>query len=420
MKAILIASLLTAFSQFAHANLYRCEDATSEPKKVTEAPKEVLTTFAKPYLFNDVGNVLNTQIKKLKPFLVYYVVDSAEPFMQYSVKFELAQLRRSCENDSNVNFIAFLNSMYVEKNEFVLCKNQKFERLNFDNFPQIDTSLKIKRKHIIEDDHTTGELGPMSYLVQYEHHINKVFGEFPFAHPDFVYDLFALAIEDENLFPSKEYIPFINLKSHGSRMNILSGLQPCQLKAKTETQKVLIGKILSEKEIQFLNEADFDKELTKVNELLEKLVLGSSKGVGGDSNLGGMHLGGMHLGGMHLGGMHLSDAVAGLGANNGLGAEFSFGLIHSGLSSILSHLFNEDSKNTLGFVMLESCDTNRNFKFHQTYMENVMGIYSAQHSLWYRNLNWWSLLKEANGSANRLVELLKIHTADIENYSLKD
>jgi hypothetical protein len=422
MKSILPAILSLTLSASSYANLYECKNTDGMPTPVlSESRTEFTKTNA--HIF---PNALDEKVhsKKLKPFLIYYAVDSTEPFMKLTVKYEIARMKMACEQSENVNFIAFLNSSYIEKNEFIVCKNQVYSELKFSTFPTLNKSLQIKRNFIKTGDHTGNELGPMDYLVRYNPNINEAFGNFPLAHPDFLYDLVSLATTDKSLFPASQFMPFLNLKSHGSKTNVLSGLQSCQTMAKTMSQDIALKEVLSASELAYLETNDFDKSIEQVDSILNKIGIGSLAGVGGESlggtNLGGTNLGGTNLGGTNLGGTNLSDAVAGLGAGEGLGAEFSFGLYHVGLTAVLSHLFNEENEMLLGFAMLESCDTNRNIEFHHASITNVLGIYSAEHSLWYRNINWWTLLSEANGSTLRLVELLTLNTGNIVNIVTTD
>jgi hypothetical protein len=421
MKTLFLASLM-ALSSASFASLYECKDGDAEPVfKGSSAPVSYAKTSAK--LFTDV---LAPQIQgaNRKPYLIYYVVDSPEPYMQFTVKFEIATLRKACENSLTVNFVAFINSLYVEKNEFVACKNGEYNNFKFSDYPALNKSLKLKTDFIKNGDHTDGELGPMDYLVQYESHINKAFGEFPLAHPDFLHDLLAFSMEHENLFPSVTYMPFLNMKSHGSKENVLSGLLECQVKAKKMAQEDALKLIFSSEELNYLNHADYALDLVKTNELLERTALGISIAQGGSqlggTNLGGTNLGGTNLGGTNLGGTNLGSTVSGLGDAHNLGSDFSFGLYHSALTAIFSHLFNEETKNILGFAMLEACETKRNFQFHHAYPDNIQGIYSAQYSLWYRNLNWAAIMYEANSSTQRLVELLALYTAQINNIIVSD
>lgn len=419
MKRTLLI-LLTLLSSSAFANLYQCKDGDSTPELLGRSAPASYSKNA-PKVFSKILSQEMMEVNR-RPYLVYYVVDSPEPYMKLTVKFEIATLRKACEAHDSVNFVAFLNSLYTEKNQFIFCKNGKYKTAKFSDYPALDTSLKLKREHIQSGDHTSGELEPMDYLVKYESHINESFGKFPLAHPDFLHDLFEFSMSHEDLFPAASFIPFLNLKSHGSKDNVLSGLLDCQVKAKTISQEEALKMVFSDEEIDYLMNADYFLDLEKTNTLLERTALGISIAEGGSTlggtNLGGTNLGGTNLGGTNLGGTNLSSVVSGLGDTHGLGSDFSFGLYHSGLTAIFSHLFNEETKNVLGFAMLEACETNRNFNFHHADMDNpdnIMGIYSAKHSLWYRNLNWGPIMYEANGSAQRLLELLAIHTAEIEN-----
>lgn len=409
----LITTFLLAFSLSASANLYECKEGSKEPVAV-QSLSTVDFASNPAHLFPKSTDLSVHGTRK--PFLVYYAVDSSEPFMQLTVKYEVAALKIACQNSNSVNFVAFLNSLYTEKNEFITCKDGNYKNVNLTDYPELNKKLKLKNNFIRSGDHTDGELGPMDYLVQYRSHLNESFGKFPLAHPDFLYDLINFSMSDADLFPAASYMPFLNLKSHGSKTNVLSGLLDCQVKAKTLTQEVSLKNAYTAEEIQFLMNADFSENFKLADTLLEKIGLGSSVAVGG-SQLGGTNLGGTNLGTnrFSLGGTNLSSTISGLGAGNGLGSEFSFGLYHVGLTAVFSHLFNEDNQNILGFAMLESCDTDRNVEFHHASIDNVLGLYSAKHSLWYRNLNWASIMYEANGSTQRLVELLNLHTSKIEN-----
>jgi hypothetical protein len=417
----MIRKTLTLFTAVlclnAQANLYKCEDVNGEPVKVDESHRIPKVEIHKtdPYWINDnlsTARMHESHNQNKTPFLIYYAIDSAEPFMKYSVNYEIAQLEKNCIGSSNVNFVALLNSLYVESNEFILCKNQRFQKVNLSQFPDLDFRLKVKHKSIGEGDHTINEMGPMSFLVKYEANINKPFSYFPLAHPDFLHELIELVINEKGLFPTNKYMPFLNLKSHGSSETVLSGLHSCQVRAKTKTQKEIVTLILkgdAEKLNSFNTSHEISQNLISYNELIDKLNLGT-KAFGGDATLGDTNLGDTNLGDTNLG-----DAISGLGANNGLGSEFAFGSYHVALNAVLADLFNPENGRVLGFLMLESCDTNRDAAFHHANLENVLGFYSAKHSLWYRNLNWWAILSKAQGSTRKLIELLDSDTKKIIN-----
>lgn len=410
----LIFLVLTALSN-AKASLFTCDDINSIPKPTDERLDTVTMAFKTKSA--DMAN--NYKDPKFhdgkKPFLIYFAIDSAEPFMQYSVGFELAKLIAACKSSSNVNFVGLVNSLYAERNEIIVCKNKNLSHINLASYPELNTSLKEKRKYISEGDHTSSETGPLNYLVRYYPHTNRAFGRFPLAHPDFMHDLIKLVITEKDLFPGNGYMPFLHLKSHGSSETLLSGLHDCQTQSKVLAQEKVISSKLGNKDRKLLQNlsspAAVAKNVETYEKILNKLYLGNSAGVGSYSNLGERNLGERNLGN----GNSLGNIVTGLGAGEGLGAEFAFGLHHVNANAVLRDLFGDDKGGSIGFIMFEACDTNRDPSFHHQYIGNILGFYSASHSLWYRNLNWWALLEKANNSTLNLLELLKEKTAEIQN-----
>jgi hypothetical protein len=415
MKKMLISVLSILFSLPTLAGLYECTSPDAKPVLKSEVTKyislETSSPFFMPYYkeptINPDGKV---------PFLIYYAIDTEEPFMQYSVKYELAELRLACEKSDKVNFAAIINSKFASWSTIQICKNKKFEEIDLREFPVLFKSLEAKRHYIWDGDHSKSDAGPMSFLVRFQKENNKVFYEYPLAHPDFVHDLISFVMTEESLFPKNKYIPFLNLKSHGSKKHVLSGLHPCQVQAKTQSQKAIIDKVLTDMDKFALDAQSYYQHIEVAKEALNKLSLGANVAAAAHDT----HLGEYSLGEYSLGEYSLGDVMAGLGANEGLGAEFSFGTYHTALSSVLYRLFNDQDNNFLGFAMLESCDTNRNVNFHHEHLEFVLGIYSAKHSLWYRNLNWWSLLEKADGSSLELIKLLENQTKKIPNIVVKD
>lgn len=414
-----IALLSILLTNLAVAGLYECSAPDATPTLIEAGSKNVSFTQTTPYTVPYSLDARNNPANKI-PFLIYYAIDTEEPFMQLTVKYELAELRKSCEASEKVNFAALLNSAYVDRNTIIICKNKVYQEVKLSNFPAIDTSLNAKRRYIGEGNHSSTELGIMSFLVRYHEINNDVFYDFPLAHPDFVHDLISFVSTEESLFPSEKYMPFLNLKSHGSKKHVLSGLHSCQINAKTKSQNAIMEKVLTEDERLFLKTASFYHHLGYARKALDKLALGASIGSMKNNTLGDYSLGDYSLGDYSLGDYSLGDAMAGLGANEGLGSQFSFGLYHAALSTVLHRLFNDNNEIFLGFVMLESCDTNRNVSFHHEHLTHVLGIYSAQKSLWYRNLNWWTLMESADGSSIKLTQLLSEKSAEIPNIVIKD
>lgn len=420
MKKTIVA-LTFMLLQSSYAGVFKCTAADAKPDMIEGQEKLIDVTIKNPSMVDYAFDPRNNVDTKT-PFLMFYAIDSAEPFMEYTIKYEMAEMKRSCRNSKNVNFVAFLNSDYVNKNEFVICKNQKFQRINFSSYPALDELLKKKREFIRTGDHFTANKGMMRYLVRYHKNNNEAFGQFPLAHPDFLYDLQMLITTNAELFPSDKYHQFLNLKSHGNKKNVLSGLHPCQTMGKTASQMNLIEKLLSPEEIKLLEEASYDEKLEEVIPVLNKLGLGNLVGFEksetenpGKNILGKNNLGKFNLGKSNLGQYFLGEAAAGLGADSGLGAEFTFGLPHSALTTVLAQTTNADNRHMIGFVMLESCESNRNTAFHHQLLEGVLGIYSADHSLWYRNLNWWELMEKSEGVSSRLQKLVADEMMNVGN-----
>ena len=419
MKSFLSLAFSALLSLPTYAGLYECSSPDAKPVLTSKVTKNISFETSIPFFMPYYKEPTINPDGKI-PFLIYYAIDTEEPFMQYSVKYELAELRLACERSDKVNYAAIINSKFATWSTIQICKNKTFQEVDLRKFPALFKSLETKKRYIWEGDHTTSDTGPMSFLVRFQKENNKVFYDYPLAHPDFVHDLISFVMTEESLFPKNKFIPFLNLKSHGSKKHVLSGLHPCQVQAKTQSQQAIIDKVLNDTDKFLLSSSNYRHFLPQVKEALNKLSLGSNVAAASDSNLGEYSLGEYSLGEYSLGEYSLGDVMAGLGASEGLGAKFSFGTYHTALSSVLYRLFNDQDNNFLGFAMLESCDTNRNVNFHHQHLEFVLGIYSAKNSLWYRNLNWWSLLEKADGSSVELIKLLEIQTKKIPNIIVKD
>lgn len=412
MKALLLLVVLFT-SSLALAGLYECKSPDGEPTLIEKNSKKVSFTTTPPFITPYAKDPRMNQESR-KPFLIYYAVDSEEPFMQMSVRYELAELQKACERSEHVNFIVFLNSDITWK-RFQYCKNKVLKEGRISEYPALDKKFEAKRKAIWEGDQSSNVDSPLKFVARYSDDVKRIFYDYPLAHPDFLYDLVEFAITTSELFPTEKYTPFINLKSHGNIKNLLSGLQKCQITSKTRSQDTVIKDVLSKDEQYFVKEKNYPFLIKQLRPILERIGLGASIGVRKDESLGEYSLGEYSLGEYSLGEYSLGDVFSGLGASEGLNAKFSFGTSQSGLSTVLNRLFNEQNGKYVGFVMLESCDTNRKVDIHQQHLPFVLGMYSAKHSLWYRNLNWWTLLEKAEGSSIKLVELLEKDTAQIKN-----
>jgi hypothetical protein len=272
LPTILFLFSLGPFNAFA--GLYQCsEDGSGIVINKSVLPANFCLNSTRPKLFD---NAENSDVHKgKKPFLFYYAVDSEEAFMQYSIKLEVEQLKKVCKESPDVNFVVLLNSLYLAKNEITVCKNQTVEQVALTKFARFNQSLLTKLDYLSLGDHTSNLLGPMTMLVRYPLTTNDAFKKYPFAHPDFLYDFLKLVLSEPSLFPSNVYMPFVNLKSHGSKRNLLSGLQECQAKAKVKSQEKMINDHLSSEQKALLQSESYSPQYL---ELLDKLDIGPNSG----------------------------------------------------------------------------------------------------------------------------------------------
>ncbi len=186
-----------------------------------------------------------------KPALMYYLADTDEPFMQYTVQHELDDLRRACELTASIpgaqaNFTVFLNSYFVQrqigKAEFIACVNGVYR--DRQEFPaEIQRILEGKRRLLAQPEINWEEIaGPlfdpdkMRYITRFANNVPEIrdaFFQHPYAHPDFFAVLFEFT---RALFPVENFVHFIHLKSHGSDRLLLTGLTVNGLKAKSDCQ----------------------------------------------------------------------------------------------------------------------------------------------------------------------------------------
>ena len=337
------------------------------------------------------------------PFLVYYAVDTLEPFMQASVDFEVKKLREVCSKNKLVNWIVFLNSHYVnaenETPSFLFCKNGKVESRDYPS--ELIESLNTKR-YIIENAATIDiyeQLAYMMHLIRYPRYTELEDGTYvdigyqfakrnPFAHPDYLFDLISYVRQD--IFPYSDYVPFLHLKSHGSKEFLLTGLTSYQEEDKTKCQDEIISRVDELKnykpivpgqaglgDINLFDFNSYGQSLGNRARLsLENGGLGNRGQLGASTGLGG---------------------IAGLGGNAGLSSLNHFGMNHLKAPQLITNLtLNAEVENEIAFIMFESCETNIQKKVllndYTKTLANLRSYYTAQGSLWYRNLNWHELL----------------------------
>lgn len=415
MRNVIFVTFILA-SIKAYSNVYNCSSPTAKPESSYQSIKSELNiSYYAPHVNSSESNKANLQNKI--PYLIYYAIDSSEDFMKYSVQFEVAKLEEACSKNANVQFVAFLNSMYVQNNSFIICKDRKVSIIDLKQFPKLDLQLKSKRQYFSKK-HYNYEYGPLDYLVDLKEN-NKSFWNFPLAHPDFVFDLIKLATTNTNIFPNSKYAAFLNLKSHGSKAYVLAGMHQCQEKAKQLESKAIVQRLISKSEIKFLKSLNsiesVKKNISKFEKIITKLDLGVNHGNGSfveDRRLGENRLGENRL---SVAKDSFGSSISGLGVSQGLGVNQSFGTDQANLGWILRDLFRDGTNKSLAFLMLESCETNRDPYAYHKYINNVFAYYTARKSLWYRNLNWWEILEKANGKTFNMIKILEDETLKIQN-----
>ena len=391
----------------------RPEADSAETRSISDTcDGEEFTQSVTPAVKVDNGGVK----LKSKAALIYYAVDTSEPFMQASVDEEIRALRRSCNPSlPNVNWIVFTNSYYfgdgtsAGSKKFLMCKNGHGGDQVMHFPPSLVSRIEEKRQWIAQP--LNNQKNPLKIQVPYPSEVASTFGQYPLAHPDILHDLMDYAGEQ---FSANTYTPFLHLKSHGSRTIILTGLTAEQTEKKALCQKKTIA----------------SKGIT-----LGQIGLGQ---VGlGQVGLGQVGLGQVGLGQVGLGQVGLGQVGLGVGNPGGLGAS---GLGEHGLSTanhfgspsnfVLASIFDVGSTASspesmyFGFVMLESCDSNVPA---QSFTGRLLGLtnkidayYSAAGSLWYRNLNWDELFATWSGGHDptpaSLQALLIQKTSQIPNY----
>lgn len=421
MSILIYATAVLFLSMNCIASIYKCYSPSNDPKKVQNSIKtELSITHMPSYITSNELNVLNLDRKK--PFLIYFAIDSYESFMQISVQYEISKLQQKCRENSNVEFVAFLNSLFVNERKFIVCKNRLPRKINLSDFPDLNQRLSRKLSYIANIGDGSKQKNPLLFKTKSNKEIKRAFKNYPLAHPDFLHDLIQFATTDKELFPNEKHAAFIHLKSHGSREHVLAGLHSCQERAKVLNSSQLTQKLLTIDEqntLQNLNSINkIEKNLQTYERIISKLDLGPTPGIGNfnnDPKLGEDRLGEDRLSDRNL---KISSAIQSLGANEGLGSNLSFGTNQKNLGLILDKLFKSGSNRSLGFLILESCDSNRNPSIFHTNLANIFGYYSSKQSLWYRNLNWWKILEDSKGVTVNLVNILQDVTFKIPNIEM--
>lgn len=421
--------------------------ATSE-----SAPK-FSQTSTPPVVISD----LPPSSKSKRAALIYYAVDSPEPFMTISVDHEIKSLRQACKAAA-VDWVAVTNSFFMKRAvpSVAVCRQGKYSLDPVD--PKFVTLFNLKRQILLDrakakpefmkwkfpggvpEGNTDEESLALfnaekefaslpNFKPPFDAKRTKDFMDYPLSHPEFVHDV--LSYVRDRIFEPTKYTYFVHLKSHGSHSLFLTGLTEEQAKGKADCQSGIIAKVKAEKISETLSKAAGLGEigLGEAPGLLGEAPGGLGEAPGGlgeaPGGLGeapgglGEAPGGLGeapggLGEIGLGEVGLG-APGGLGAAglgvNGLGALNHFGLGNTQMIQVLKTFLGNQSRledgipitskdTEIAFLMFESCDSNNRKKqdvWREAFDKHTPGLrayYSAAGSLWYRNLDWDKILKQ--------------------------
>lgn len=476
----------------------------NDPKKVFQYPCQKSDDAKKI----KVDTNLSEEQAKQVPALIYYSVDTNEPFMKATVDYEIKKLRQACRTGNKVNFVVFLNSLYMgehgqEKHLFLYCGQplndlERMDELSEERFHVYKLPVALVEK--LEAKRTLIELGLYSnedtnerilFQTRYKKELGPVFARFPLAHPDFFYDL----IEEtrRSIFSKdKGFLPFLHLKSHGSRFSLLTGLTESQEIGKNSCQEKIMNAshsymkdwwsmvqskgvgLTRPPENRFLIspfakvsdevtvDSDFSVECDETCDAFglaegtwryDDGRLGNSGGLNPEGNGLNVEINGLNveLNGLNPEGNSLNVSRNGLSTSDfglggfetslgvsyddidgnvpGLKIENSFGTPYLKMNQILSFMTYQrpgspQVNNPFGFIMFESCESQVSgkgtlFDYTKANLTEVKGFYSAEGTLWYRNINWHYLLLAADGNAGHLQKLLVAATLGITNRVVK-
>ncbi len=353
--------------------------------------------------FSPKNNLLFPQ---KRPYLFYYAIDTTEPLMLGAIDYEIKKLRQTCNSD-DIYFVAFTNGLY-KKGTFVYCGVQNYRykhiksegRFHVAYLPR-DLSEKLSsfEELLLQEDNSE-----FSFPIPFAAGKGSEFAKYPLSHPDFFASLFS-EVKD-HIFPAKRFTPFIHIKSHGSNELVMTAPTPSALNEKVSCQ---------------------EKMMAQQGTTLDITAI-SSEGVGlgaltsdWEDDYNGSFLGIEVMLGIevYLGIEVMLGAQFGQGIEVMLGSSNHFGLSYQKIPQVITHIADYSEQSEVGFIMYESCESNLGTKKvlmnYQSGLPLLRAHYSAVGSLWYRNLDWHTILSQSN-NAGELQEALLSATRGIPNF----
>jgi hypothetical protein len=322
------------------------------------------------------------------PAIVYYAVDTEEPFMQLAVSTEIRQLMETCTPELQTNFVIIRNSSIVyHRRHLLVCRNgylteaQLPETLDITNImseaavrkPTFISLLKQIRFWTLpqlstDDQRRTLLITPLSYpnvLLAVLHHITT------------------------RLFPPEKYSIFLHIKAHGNAAYPVSGL----LLSKKLQKDVLQEKVwlsLTGKAMPVFHPAHLSPALPNQfisSEDLSKINLGDSPSAPTSLEPSDKAPDPFFLGHDYLGDPRVSGRDM-------------FGSNAAHIFKIL-RLLKQTAQNVapnlpvISFLILESCDAHLLDQIQEKGLLNkflLAAAYASRGALWYRNVKYNELI----------------------------
>lgn len=418
-------------TQYTYTNSTGNSDNTYPAKKDPEVTFNLLDEVKK----NNWDLTLKG-METRRPYVLYYAVDSdnREPFMKSAIDHETDQLRNSCNGKKHQNWMIVRNSDFIKGGYVEYClggriskkyvnfatmifeKFIKYNRKNFpikcyDKNPLYDCKLgyNYKMNHLETTFNSAilnikKELNLPSDNVIPEYNLMEMYHKFPIS-----MKLYFLAFLNEsvNPFSKSEFVPIVHIKSHGHIDYAITGLTDRQIKTKWDKQLQMLKK---KDPYQIGLTSPIPKFKNKVYGILKNLGFDYSQqislnlsqdetecsGLSVASSISideqGQYMSATSDSGLSVGNLFLGNHI-GLTPND-IFEVISGAFNNERMNSIYSSDFTLDSKleNKSIFMFVEACDAEMGgarWPLNSNKIkQQIPAIYSADGSMWYRNLDW--------------------------------
>lgn len=274
------------------------------------------------------------------PYIIYIAVDSPEPFMQITIDHEVSELKKLCLRNKKVKAAILISSQFTDS-------------LKKDEFPKVTfCSDGIIKEQFIK-------------LIQFNE-LQQTSINSPFADYKLLNELYSYLIS--NNLPFSDQVPFIQIKSHGDKDNVIIYLSNEMMSNRIESQH----KVLDKFNIPWPTSSNIkfgDGKYETAFKILEKDFLST---ISSDSN-------------------SMLSERSGLNANI---SEDKFSTPKLSLKELELIVKSNSKDGRIGYIFNESCK-NSSRQFNSTLINEMLnkedyyiGSFTAEGSLNYHNLDW--------------------------------